>query len=205
MNIGIIGAGNIGATAARLLTQAGHQVVISNGRGPATLLALAQEIGVRAVTVEEAAQFGEIVLLAIPFKDYTTLPSASLRDKVVIDAMNYYPQRDGTITFPQGTSSELVAQFLGSLRLIKAFNTMESSILGSAERTDAPAEERLALFIAGDDASAKAIVTKLIAEMGFTAVDTGSLHDGGKRQQPGTAVYGQRLTAREAQSLLQGS
>src|SRR5688500_16206571 len=97
MNIGIIGAGHIGGTAARLFIDAGHRVAISNSRGPETLRDLVAELGpnARASTPEEAARFGEAVLVAIPLKDYTTLPVDELRGKIVIDAMNYYPGRDG--------------------------------------------------------------------------------------------------------------
>src|SRR5436190_21594600 len=99
MNIGIIGAGKIGGTTARLFGDAGHSVAISSSRGPETLRDLVAELGpnARAATAEEAARFGEVVLLAIPLKDYTTLPAESLRGKIVIDAMNYYPNRDGQI------------------------------------------------------------------------------------------------------------
>jgi len=96
MRIGVIGAGNIGATAARLFADAGHEVVISNSRGPETLTA-EEDNGVRAGTVEEAAEFGDVVLLAIPFKAYTDMPVDELSDTTVIDATNYYPGRDGHV------------------------------------------------------------------------------------------------------------
>src|SRR5438034_1030502 len=97
MNIGIIGAGKIGATAARLFVDAGHEVAISNSRGPETMRELVAALGpkARAATPAEAARFGEVVLLAIPLKDYITLPVTDLRGKIVIDAMNYYAERDG--------------------------------------------------------------------------------------------------------------
>ena len=87
MNIGIIGSDNIGATAARLFAGAGHDVAISNSRGPESLESLVAEIGpnARAATVKEAASFGEVVLVAIPFRSYETLPAALLAGKVVID------------------------------------------------------------------------------------------------------------------------
>ena len=126
MNIGIIGAGNIGATAARLFADAGHRVAISNSRGPESLSSLIEEIGpnASAVSVEEAAGFGEVVLVAIPFGRYETLPAAQLADKIVIDATNYYPGRDGQIYFGGLTSSEVISQHLPGARLVKAFNTM---------------------------------------------------------------------------------
>src|SRR5436190_23033198 len=99
MNIGIIGAGKIGGTTARLFVDAGHSVAISNSRGPETLRDLVAELGpnARAATPAEAARFGEVILVAIPLKDYTTLPATELRGKSVIDAMNYYAERDGHI------------------------------------------------------------------------------------------------------------
>src|SRR5215213_3697423 len=99
VKIGIIGAGNIGANAARLFAEAGHEVVISNSRGPETLSELVEEIGagVRAVTLEEAADSGDVVLEAIPFGRFEELPADRLAGKIVIDASNYYPGRDGEI------------------------------------------------------------------------------------------------------------
>src|SRR5947207_704896 len=129
MKIGIIGAGHIGGTAARLFVDAGHDVVISNSRGPETLRDLIAQLGpkARAATAEEAARSGEVVLIAIPLKDYTTLPAAELRGKVLVDAMNYYPERDGHIApldSGESTSSELVAARLPGARVVKAFNTI---------------------------------------------------------------------------------
>jgi 8-hydroxy-5-deazaflavin:NADPH oxidoreductase len=99
MRIGIIGAGKIGATLARLFVQAGHEVAISNTRGPASLAELVQELGPRAqaTTVDQAAAFGDLVVEAIPFGRYRDLPAALLTGKIVVTASNYYPPRDGTI------------------------------------------------------------------------------------------------------------
>ncbi len=101
MHIGIIGAGNIGTTTARLFVDAGHQVAISNSRGPESLVGLVAALGpnARAMTVDDAAAFGDVVLVAIPFGCYETLPSARLAGKIVVDAMNYYAQRDGRRDF----------------------------------------------------------------------------------------------------------
>jgi predicted dinucleotide-binding enzyme len=103
MKIGIIGAGHIGGTAARLFVDAGHEIAISNSRGPETLRDLVAELrpNARAATPEEVASFGEIVLLAIPLKGYTTLPD--LGGKIVIDAMNYYPGRSVKLGGPAET------------------------------------------------------------------------------------------------------
>ena len=204
VNIGIIGAGHIGGTAARLFAEAGHQVAVSNSRGPATLTSLVQQLGpnVRAVTVEEAATFGEVVLLAIPFKAYTDLPAPQLAGKIVIDAMNYYPRRDGQIDFGGLTSSELVARQLPGARIVKAFNTMYFQTLATAGKPGAPMNERLVLFVAGDDPDAKAVVSRLIEEIGFALVDTGSLREGGRKQQPGSPIYSQEMSPEEAREAL---
>ena len=204
MQIGIIGAGSIGGTAAKLFAEATHQVALSNSRGPASLASLVQELGprVRAATTEEAAKFGEVVLVAIPFGKYQTLPAASLRGKVVVDAMNYYAERGGRIEFGDLTSTELVARFLSGARVVKAFNTMYFKTLATQGRRDAPVDDRLALFLAGDNADAKRVVSRLIEEIGFAPVDTGSLHHGGRRQEPGSAIYNHTMTARETRDAL---
>jgi 8-hydroxy-5-deazaflavin:NADPH oxidoreductase len=205
LNIGIIGAGMIGATTARLFTRAGHDVAISNTRGPDSLAGLVAELGTHAQarSAAEAASFGDVVLLAIPFGTYGTLPAEQLRGKIVVDATNYYPNRDGQLNLDNGTSSELIARHLPSTRLIKAFNTMYFQTLASGGRPDLPADERLALLVAGDDAEAKATVAHLIDEIGFTAVDTGSLREGGRRQQPGAPLYNQPTTAAAARIALE--
>jgi predicted dinucleotide-binding enzyme len=205
VDIGIIGAGNIGATAARLFARTGHRVAISNSRGPESLRALVDKLGpnVRAATVEEAAAFGEVVLVAIPFKDYETLPVDQLAGKIVIDATNYYERRDGRIDFGDLTSSELLARHLPHARLVKAFNTMYYETLATEGRaTETYDENRLVLFIAGDDEEAKTVVSQLIEEIGFAAVDTGSLRDGGSRQQPGSPIYNNPMTASHARELM---
>jgi 8-hydroxy-5-deazaflavin:NADPH oxidoreductase len=203
MNIGIIGAGHIGATVARLFIDAGHEVAISNSRGPETLRGLVAELGpkARAVTPEEAARFGKVVLLAIPLKDYVTLPD--LGGKIAIDAMNYYPNRDGHLApldAGERTSSELVAAHLRGARIVKAFNTIWFEHLKTQGDTGKPVDQRRAIFVSGDDAEAKATVSRLIEEIGFGAVDLGPLADSAA-QQPGAAVYNRDVTVAEARAL----
>lgn len=205
MNIGIIGSGSIGATAARLFTQAGHAVALSNSRGPATLADLVAGLGPKAhaATAPDAARFGEVVLVAIPFGRYADLPAEALSGKIVIDAGNYYPPRDGRFPELDGgrtTSSEMVAAHLPGARVVKAFNTINSEHLGTQGDPALPIEERRAIFVAGDDADAKRLVSGLIEEIGYGAVDTGSLRDGGPRQQPDSPVYNREMTVQEARA-----
>jgi predicted dinucleotide-binding enzyme len=202
MNVGVIGAGNIGATAARLFAKAGHEVAITNSRGPESLRGLIREIGpnVRAVTVAEAAMFGDVIMMAIPFRAYRTLPGERLAGKVVVDAMNYYPQRDGQIDFGNLTSSELIARHLPDVRLVKAFNTMYYETLATAGRPGLG--DRLVLFVAGDDEEAKGMVSRLIEDIGFAPVDTGSLREGGCEQEPGSPIYNERMNTEQARSAL---
>ena len=207
MKIGVVGSGNIGGNAARLFVRAGHEVALSNSRGGEGLDELVKELGdkAHATTIENAAKFGDVVLVAIPFGNFSDLPADAFKGKVVIDTGNYYPERDGK--FPQldrdeTTSSELMSAHLKEARLVKGFNTIYFRHLASQGDTSLSLEDRRAIFIAGDDSQAKEIVARLIEEIGFAAVDTGFLHEGGRSQQPGTAIYNKDVTAKEAAALL---
>lgn len=209
MKIGIIGAGHIGGNAAKLFAKAGHEIAIANSRGPETLTDLVAEIGAnaKAVTIEEAANFGEVVFVSIPFGRYKELPADAFAGKIVIDSNNYYPQRDGNfagLDAGETTSSELLAAHLEGARIVKGFNTIWFEHLKTQGNNDLPRDERRAIFIAGDDAAAKEAVAKLIEEIGFAAVDVGTLADGAA-QQPDTAIYNRNLTAHEAEAILGSS
>jgi len=206
LRIGIIGSGNIGATAARLFVDAGHEVAIANSRGPETLIEVVDDLGslAHAADVADAAAFGELVLVAVPFGRYRELPATAFAGATVIDATNYYPGRDGhfpELDADQTTSSELLADHLAGARVVKAFNSLTSRTLRD-RGIRGPRVERLALFVAGDDPDAKARVGRLIQEIGFAAVDTGGLADGGRRQQPGSPLIARESTAREAEEAL---
>jgi predicted dinucleotide-binding enzyme len=210
MKIGFIGAGNIGSNAAKLFAKAGHQVAISNSRGPETLDDLVSEIGDNATasTVENAIDFGDIVFVSIPLGKYKDIPSNGFEGKIVIDSNNYYPDRDGHIPeldAGETTSSELLENHLPGARIVKGFNTMWFEHLKTQGDTSLPLEERRAIFIASDDSQAKETVAKLIEEIGYAAVDTGFLHEGGRSQQPDTPIYGKELTAAEAAKVLTAS
>ena len=204
MRIGVIGAGNIGGTLARLFADAGHEVVLSNSRGPETLRAEEGD-GVRAGTVEDAAEHGDVVLVGIPYNARETLPADELADTVVIDAMNYYAARDGQIAeldVDITTSTELLGRPLYGSRLVKAFNTMRAGTLEEESGRPAGDHSRLVIFAAGDDEHAKRTVMELADEIGFDPVDTGTLAEGGRLQQPGSPIYGAEMTNPEAREAL---
>jgi predicted dinucleotide-binding enzyme len=192
MKIGIIGAGNIGGTLTRRLRALGHDVSVANSRGPETLAALAAETGAKAVTVAEAARGKDVVVVTIPEKNVPSLPADLFggdNHVIVVDTGNYYPrQRDSRIdALERGTpESKWVSQQLGE-PVIKAFNNIIAKhLLESGRPKGAPG--RIALPVAGDDAKAKAVVLRLVDELGFDGVDAGNLDDSW-RQQPGTPVY----------------
>jgi len=193
MNIGIIGAGNIGGNLTRRFQELGHKVFVGNSRGPETLADLAAKTGATAVTVEEAARRGDVVVVTIPQKNIPSLPRdlfAGVPDNVVVvDTGNYYPQqRDGRIAgIEDGTvESRWVSQQLGR-PVVKAFNNIYAEhLLKLGKPSGTPG--RIALPVAGDDERAKSVVLRLVDELGFDAVDAGELDDSW-RQQPGTPVY----------------
>jgi predicted dinucleotide-binding enzyme len=194
MKIGIIGAGQIGGTLTRRLTQLGHEVFVANSRGPSSLTGLARETGAKAVTVGEAARAGKVVVVTIPEAKIRDLPKNLFEgvpaDVVVIDTGNYYPrERDGRIDEIEAgmTESRWVATQLGR-PVVKAFNNIYAKHLLEFGRP-AGTPGRFALPVAGDDAKAKQVVLQLIDELGFDGVDAGGLDDSW-RQQPGTPVYG---------------
>jgi predicted dinucleotide-binding enzyme len=205
MKIGILGAGNIGAVAARLFVGAGHEVAVSNSRGPESLGELVAELGpkAQALTIADASQFGEIVLLAVPWRSPEALPYPELlRNKIVIDAMNPYHPDGGFYDLAGSTSSEIVLGRVPGSRLVKAFNTIYYVHLADRGRKDLPLDDRHTIYIAGDDTEAKKVVARLIEEIGFAAVDTGSLREGGRLQEPNSPIYDKTYNAREAREFL---
>lgn len=194
MKIGIIGAGFIARAVTAVTMKSGHEVMVSNSRGPDTLFSLTGTTGCKAGTPAEAAAFGELVVIAIPLKAYQSIPVTELVGKIVLDANNYYPVRDGHIEAldrGQLTSSELLAQHLPKSRIVKAFNAIVAADI-EKDGGSAGAADRRALPIAGDDTTAKRIVSELFEEIGFDVVDAGPLKEG-YRFQPDTAAYCVRL------------
>src|SRR3954465_5439289 len=190
--IGLIGSGHIGGTVARLAADAGHDVVLSNSRGPETLTDLVDELGphARAATASEAAAAGDIVVVTVPLKAYREVPAEPLRGKVVIDTNNYYPDRDGHIgelDDESTTVSELLQEHLAGARVVKAFNNIYADHLGTLQRP-AGDPERSVLPIAGDDPAAKQSAAELLDSIGYDSYDVGPLSEGWRYQRD-TAAY----------------
>ena len=206
--IGLIGAGHIGSQLARAAIAHGHDVVVSNSRGPETLADLVSELGAsaRAGTPAEAAEAADIAVVTTPVHAIGSVPAAPLAGKPVIDTNNYYAQRDGDIAELQDgslTSSELLQRHLPGARVVKAFNHIQAAAI-TAEAQEAGTPDRRALAVASDDEAAKAAVTAFIDEIGFDVVDLGPLAEGW-RVQPDTPGYGPRLTADELSAAAQAA
>jgi predicted dinucleotide-binding enzyme len=193
MRIGIIGAGHIGSTLARRLTELGHRVVIANSRGASTLATIAALTGATPVEVEDAVRGVDLIVLTIPMKNVSRLPSglfASVPTATpVIDTCNYYPrQRDGRIAEIEDglPESAWVARQIGH-SVVKAFNSIYAQHLADlGKETGSPG--RIALPVAGDDQAMKANVLTLVESLGFDALDAGPIAKSW-RQQPGTPAY----------------
>lgn len=192
MKIGIIGAGFIGRALATLAVENGHDVMISNSRAAKTLGSTAVAIGCKVGTAVEAATFADLAIVAIPFAAYTEIAVEPLMGKIVLDANNYYPARDGRIEALDThatTTSEMLAAHLQGAKVVKAFNAILQADLTTDGRS-AGTPERRALPIAGDDLEAKRIATVLIDQFGFDVVDAGALSEGWRfqRAMPGYCI-----------------
>ncbi|WP_260328352.1 MULTISPECIES: NADPH-dependent F420 reductase [unclassified Paraburkholderia] len=204
MKIGIIGAGNIGATLAQKFSANGHSIKLASTRPPDELRQLAQKVGAEPVTPAEAVEDVDVVVLSIPFKNNPELAGLFAdvpADVVVIDTSNYYPVRDGNIAEVDDGKPESVwssAQF--GRPVVKTFNAILAGVLVDGGKPRGAAD-RIAVPVAGDDAAAKAIAQTLVDETGFEPVDAGSLADSW-RQQPGTPAYCTSLTAHDLRKAL---
>jgi hypothetical protein len=184
---GFIGSGHIGSTLARLAVGQGHQVVMSNSRGPQSLAELVALLGpnARAASPREAAEAADIAVVSIPLKNYRDVPVEPLRDKIVIDTNNYYPPRDGRVQELEAertTTAELLQAHLPTSRVVKAFSHITFADL-AAHRQPAGTPGRQALAIAGDDEGAKRVVAAVIDDFGYDVVDVGPLAEGWRFQR----------------------
>ena len=204
MRIGVIGAGRIGANAARLWANAGHELVLSFSRDPAELEERAAAIGARAGTPAEAAAFGEVVMLSVPWRliDAVLADVGSLAGKIVVDTTNQFGA-GGVEELPAGrTAAQVNAERMPGARYTKAFNTLTSGFQAEAAGRTGP--DRVAMFLCGDDDNAKAVVAGLIDDAGFTAIDVGGTADAAIMEAPRRdgAVYGEEFHEEDGRAFL---
>jgi len=204
MRIGIIGAGRIGGNCAVQFAKGGHEVKLS-GRDPAKLEPLAAEIGEAASigTPAEAAEFGEIVVFAVPWDGFDDAVKAagSLDGKIVIDTTNQY----GSSEMPADgqTAASLHAVRVPGTRYTKSFNTLTSAF--QAEVADRPEDDRVVQWVCGDDEDAKRVVMGLIADAGYVPVDVGGTADCAVMEAPRRegAVYGEEYRLPDAEPVVE--
>ncbi|WP_188780388.1 NADPH-dependent F420 reductase [Marmoricola endophyticus] len=193
--LGTLGAGHIGSTVARLALEAGYDVVLSNSRGPDTLRDLVTDLGprARAGTAQEAAA-ADLVLVTVPFARYRDLDPDLLSGRVVLDTMNYYPERDGRVPEldeHRTTTSAMLQQHAPGARVVKTFSGIRWDHLGDLAQPSG-AEDRSTLLVAGDDAEAKERAASFLDAIGYDALDAGSLAESWRFEngQPAyTAAY----------------
>ena len=178
---GIIGAGNIGGNVARAVIGLGHEVVIANSRGPETLAGLVAELGprARAATPEQAAEAAEVGVVAVPLRAYRELPVEPFVGKIVLDANNYYWERDGRIEAldrGEATVSGLLQEHLPTSKVVKAFNHIVAAQI-TTDGSPAGTPDRRALATSSDHPEAVEFVTRLYDELGFDAVDVSPLSE----------------------------
>jgi 8-hydroxy-5-deazaflavin:NADPH oxidoreductase len=207
MKIGIIGAGNIGATLARKLAAQGHEIKIANSKGPESLAKLSREIGATAVAKQDAVADVEVVILSIPFGNYPDLAKIfqNVPEKtIVVDTSNYYPFRDGSI--PAADAGEPESVWVSEQikhPIVKAWNAVLAATLSERGKQSGDTH-RIAIPVAGDEPKAKSVVMKLVEETGFDPVDCGELVSSW-RQQPGTPAYCTELTAEQMEAALEAA
>jgi len=209
MRIGIVGAGMIGSTVARLWVNAGHEVLLAS-RHPETLADLVKALGSRASagTPRQAAAFGDVVMLTVPLHAMPGLATdlaALLAGKVIIDTGNAYEKRDGVsareASSHAGGSAGWAARFFPNARWVKGFNTVYFKTLESEAHREG---DRVGIPLASDDPEAMQVVAALVRDAGFEPVVTGALARG-KAFAPGAAVYNTGMSGRDVRRLLGGA
>jgi predicted dinucleotide-binding enzyme len=204
MRIGIIGAGRIGGNAGRLFAKAGHEVLFSFSRDPQKLDRIVEEAGQGAMagTPREAADFGEVVVLSVPWDaiDEALAAAGPLDGKIVIDTTNQFGS--GPMPAPGQTAAEFNAARMAGARYTKSFNTLTAGFQSSAAGRER--DERVVLFLCGDDDEAKRVVAGLIEDAGFAAVDVGTNSQAEVMEAPRRegAVYGEEYRLAEAEAVV---
>jgi 8-hydroxy-5-deazaflavin:NADPH oxidoreductase len=203
MRIGIIGAGRIGGNCAAQFAKGGHEVMLSS-RDPSKLEPLAAEIGAAASvgTPSEAAEFGEAVVIAVPWDGFDDAigSAGSLDGKIVIDTTNEY----GSSEMPADgqTAASFHAARVDGARYTKSFNTLTAAF--QAEAAFRPEDERIVQWVCGDDVAAKQVVMGLIADAGYAPIDLGRNEDAAVMEMPrrSGAVYGEEYRLPDAEQVV---
>jgi 8-hydroxy-5-deazaflavin:NADPH oxidoreductase len=203
MRIGIVGAGRIGGNCAAQFMKGGHEVRLSS-RDPSKLEPLAEEIGAAGVgTPKEATEFGEVVVIAVPWDGFDDAVAAAgdLNGKIVIDTTNQY----GSSEMPAAgqTAASFHAARVGGARYTKSFNTLTAAY--QAEAAFRPEAERIVQWVCGDDVAAKQVVMGLIADAGYAPIDLGRNEDAAVMEAPRRlgAVYGEEYRLPDADSVVE--
>jgi 8-hydroxy-5-deazaflavin:NADPH oxidoreductase len=205
MKIGIIGTGAIGGTLAKKLAAAGHQVKVSNTRELQELEKVAKELGVIPAIIHEVVKDVEVIIVSVPTIAIPKLSKDLFKnvpdEVIIVDTGNYYPFRDGEIEELKNgkVESVWVSEQIGR-PVIKAFNNLLAHTLEHLGKPEG-GEGRIALAVSGDDENAKKMISGLINDTGFDAVDAGSLSESW-RQQPGTPAYCTELNIAELRQAL---
>jgi predicted dinucleotide-binding enzyme len=204
MKIGIIGTGAIGSILAEKLSDAGHQIKVTNTRAMPELEKIAASLGATAATIQDVVKDVDAIIFSIPFNAYKDLPKGLLKDVpqdvVVMDTSNYYPFRDGEIAELEDVSESVYISGILNRPIIKVFNNILEYTLKNKGKA-AGAEDRIAISIAGDNEEHKKVVAQLVDQTGFDTVDGGSLAESW-RQQPGTPAYCTELNEAELKQAL---
>ncbi|MBA0882436.1 NADPH-dependent F420 reductase [Flavobacterium undicola] len=205
MKIGIIGTGAIGSTIAKKLVNAGHEVKVNNTDEPQKLAEKANELGAIPSTIDELVKDAAVIIISVPTTAITELAKGLFnylpKNVIIVDTSNYYPFRDGEIGDLKNGKVESVwiSEQLGR-PVIKAFNNLLAHTLAHAGK-DKGHEDRIAMAVSGNDEASKKVVSDLINDAGFDAVDAGMLSDSW-RHQPGTPAYCTELNVTELKQAL---
>lgn len=203
--LGILGAGKVGIVLAQLALKAGYEVYIA-GSGPASQISLTVEVlapGAKATDSIGVAQEADIVILALPLSKYPTLDVESLKDKLVIDAMNYWWEVDGVredFSNPLQATSELIQSYLPQSTVVKAFNHMGYHDIYDESRIH-DNNNRKAIAVAGDNTEAVDEVMEIVKNLGFDPLNIGSLTESIKLE-PGSAAFGANINKEELQAMM---
>jgi predicted dinucleotide-binding enzyme len=206
MNVAVIGTGSMARGLIAVFTRAGHHVAVASQSGSGRPEKLAAEFGARAATSpRDAVADADLVVLVPVFGRFRALERDLVDGQVVVDAMNYRPERDGEwpeIERDGQTSSALVQDHFHGAKLVKAFNTLGPDDYRERADRSAPSTERTAVWVASDDEAAKQLVVDAIDSVGLTAIDAGALSERHDWLSEGSPIWGRPVTAREAEELL---